>query len=256
MFSHSVMSDSLQSHRLQHARLSCPSLTSRVCSNSCPLIQRCHPTISSSATLFSFSFDLFQHPSLFQWVGSSHQVARYWSFIFSISPSTGYSGLISFRINWFDLLAVQGTLESLLQHHSSEAPILRCSAFLKIQLSHPCMTTGKTIALALQTFVSKVMFLLVNVLSRFVVAFLPRSKRLPISWLPSTFKVILEPKKISLSLFLLFPHLFTMRGWEWHAAIHGVPKSQTQLSNWTELNWWVSVLQKNRTHRMGGWMSR
>ena len=101
---------------------------------------------------------------------------KYWSFSFSISLSSEYSGLISFRIDWFDLLAVQGTLKSLLQHHSSKAPILWCSAFLIVQLSHPYMTTGKTIALTRQTFVSKVMSLLFNMLPRFFLAFLPRSK--------------------------------------------------------------------------------
>ena len=103
---------------------------------------------------------------------------KYWSFSFSINPSKECSGLISFRIDWFDLLAVQGTLKSLLQHHSSKASILQCSVFFMVQLSHPCMTTGKTIALTRQTFVGKVMSLLFNMLSRFVIAFLPRSKTL------------------------------------------------------------------------------
>ena len=108
---------------------------------------------------------------------------KYWSFSFNISPSNEYSGLISFRIDWFDLLDVQGTLKSLLQHHSSKASILLCSAFFIIQLSHPHMTTGKTIALTRQTFVGKMMFLLFNMLFRFVLAFLARSKCLLISWL-------------------------------------------------------------------------
>ena len=103
---------------------------------------------------------------------------KYWSFSFNISPSNEYSGLISFKIDWFDLLAVQGTLKSLLQHHSSKASILQCSAFFVVQLSHPYMTTGKTIALTRQTFVGKVMSLLFNMLSRLVIAFLPRSKHL------------------------------------------------------------------------------
>ena len=103
---------------------------------------------------------------------------KYWSFSFSINPSKECSGLISFRIDWFDLLAVQGTLKSLLQHHSSKASILQCSVFFMVQLSHPCMTTGKTIALTRQTFVGKVMSLLFNMVSRFVTAFLPRSKTL------------------------------------------------------------------------------
>ena len=121
---------------------------------------------------------------------------KYWSFSFNISPSKEHPGLISFRMDWLDLLAVQGTLKSLLLHHSSKASILQCSAFLTVQLSHPCMTTGKTIALTRRTFVGKVMSLLLNVLSRLVITFLPRSKRLLISWLQSPSVVILEPRKI------------------------------------------------------------
>ena len=118
---------------------------------------------------------------------------KYWNFSFNMSPSNEYSGLISRRIDWFDLLAVQGTLRSLLQHHSSKASILQYSAFLIVQLSHPYMTTGKTIALTRRTFLSKVMCLLFNVLSRLIIAFLPRSKCLLTSWLQSPFAVILEP---------------------------------------------------------------
>ena len=133
--------------------------------HSCPLSQwiylnnhliLCHP-------LSPFALNLSQHQGLFQWAGSLHQVAKYWSFSFSISPSSEYSGLI-----WFDFRAVQGTLKSLLQHHSSKASILQCSAFFMVQLSHPYMTTRKTIALTRQTFVGKVMSLLFNMLSRFV----------------------------------------------------------------------------------------
>ena len=121
---------------------------------------------------------------------------KYWVFSFSISPSNEFSGLISFRIDWFDLLVVQGTLKTLLQYHSSKASILQCSACFISQLSHPYMTIGKTIALTRQTFVGKVMFLLFNMLSRLVIAFLPRSKHLLISWLQSSSTVILEPPKI------------------------------------------------------------
>ena len=121
---------------------------------------------------------------------------KYWSFNFSITPSKEIPGLISFRMDWLDLLAVQGTLKSLLQHHSSKASILRCSDFFTIQLSHPYMTTGKTIALTRRTFVGKVMSLLLNMLYRLVITFLPRSKRLLISWLQSPSAVILEPTKI------------------------------------------------------------
>ena len=120
---------------------------------------------------------------------------KYWSFSFNISPSIEHPGLISFRRDWLDLLAVQGTLKSLLQHHSSKASILRHSAFFTVQLSHPYMTTGKTIALTRRTFVGKVMSLLLNMLSRLVITFLPRSKRLLISWLQLPSAVILEPLK-------------------------------------------------------------
>ena len=120
---------------------------------------------------------------------------KYWNFNFSISPSNEHPGLISFRMDWLDLLAVQGTLKSLLQHHSSKAPILWCSVFFIVQLSHPYMTTGKTIALTRWTFVGKVMSLLFNMLSRLVITFLPRNKCLLISWLQSPSAVILEPPK-------------------------------------------------------------
>ena len=121
---------------------------------------------------------------------------KYWSFSFNISPSNEHPGLISFRMDWLDLLAVQGTLKSLIQHHSSKASILWYSAFFTVQLSHPYMTTGKTIALTRWAFVGKVMPLLFNMLSRWVITFLPRSKCLLISWLQSPSAVILEPRKI------------------------------------------------------------
>ena len=120
---------------------------------------------------------------------------KYWTFSVNISPSNEHSGLISFRMDWLDLLAVQGTLKSLLQYHSSKALILRCSAFFIVQLSHPYMTTGKIVALTIQTFVDKVMSLLFNMLSRLVITFLPRSKSLLISWLHSPSAMILEAKK-------------------------------------------------------------
>ena len=133
---------------------------------------------------------------------------KYWSFNFSISPSSKYLGLISFRVDWFDLLAVQGTLKSLLQHHSSKASILQPSAFFMVQLSHPYMTTGKAIALAIQAFVGKVMSLLFHMLSRLVIAFLPRSKCLLISWLQLPSAVILDPKKIkSVTVSIVFPSI-------------------------------------------------
>ena len=132
---------------------------------------------------------------------------KYWSFSFSISPSSEYSGSISFRIDWFDLLIVQGTLKILLQYHTSKASVLQHSAFVIVQLSHPYMTTGKTIGLTRRTFVGKVMSLLFNTLSRFAIAFHPRSKHLLISWLKSS-TMILEPKKIkSVTVFILSPSI-------------------------------------------------
>ena len=149
----------------------------------------CHPLLLPPSIFPSFTVFPIELALYFRW-------PKYWSFSFSMSLSNEYSGLISFRIDWFDLLAVQGTLKNLLQHHSSKASILWCSAFFIVQLSYPYMTTGKTIALIRQTFVGKVMSLLFNMLSRLVIAFLPRSKGLLISWLQSPSAVILEPKKI------------------------------------------------------------
>ena len=173
------MSDSLQPHGLQHSRLPCPSLSPGVCSNSCPFNQWCHPTISSSVTLFSSD-----PPLHIMWL-------KYWSFSFSISPSNEYSGLISFRIDWFDLLAVQGTLRSLLQHHNLKPSVLWPSLCLfnapTLTAIHDCYKN--------HSFVVKVMSLLFNILSMFVIAFLPRSKRLLISWLQSPSTVIFEPPK-------------------------------------------------------------
>ena len=136
---------------------------------------------------------------------------KYWSFSFTINLSNEYSGLIFFRIDWFDLLAVQGAFKSLLQHYNSKSSVLQCSAFFMVQFSNPYMTTGKTIALMIWTFAGKVMSLLFNMLSRFVMAFLARSKCLLISWLQSLSAVILEPKILIKSLFPLFPHLFAIK---------------------------------------------
>ena len=151
-FSHSVVCDSLWLHGLQHARRPCPSPTPRACSNSGPLSGWCHPTISSSVIPFSCC-SIF--PSIRVFSSESALCIRwpnYWSFSFSVSPSTEHSGLISFRMDWLDLLAVQGNLKSLLQHHSSKASILWCSASLMVQLSHPRMTTGKTTAFKKTTY--------------------------------------------------------------------------------------------------------
>ena len=187
----------LRTHELQHARPPCPSPTPGVHSDSCPSTQWCHPAISSSVVPFSScpqippSIRVFSNESTLRM-----RWPKYWSFSFSIIPYKEFPGLISFRMDWFDLLADQGTLKSLLQHHTLKASILPCSAFFIVQVSHPSMTTGKTIALTRWTFVRKVMSLFLNVLSRLVITFLPRSKHLLISWLQSPSAVILEPQKI------------------------------------------------------------
>ena len=164
-------------------------------------IQPSHPLLSPSPPALIFpSIRVFSSESvlLIRW-------PKYWSFSFSISSSNEYSLLISFRIDWFYLLAVQGTLKSLLQHHSLKASVLQCSTFFMVQLSHAYMATGETIALTILTFAGKVMSLLFNMLSRMVIVFLPRSKHLLISWLQSPSAVILEPKKIVSHCFHCFP---------------------------------------------------
>ena len=142
------------------------------------------------------AFNVSQHRGLFQWISSLHQVAKVLEFQLQHQSFNEYSGLVSFRMDWLDLLAIHETLNSLLQHHSSKASVLQCSAFFIVQLSHLYMTTGKTIALTRWTFVGKVMSLLFNILSRLVIAFLPRRKHLLISWLQSPSAMILVPKKI------------------------------------------------------------
>ena len=189
------MSDSLRPHELQHSRLPCPSPTLRLTQTHVywvsDALQPSHPL-----------FPLLLPPSIFPsiTVFSNESVLcirwpKYWSFSFSISRSNERSRLISFRMEWLGLLAVQGTLKSLLQHHSSKASILQHSTFFIVQLSHPYMTTGENISLTIQTFVGKVMSLLFNMLSRLVIAYLPRSKPLLFSWLQSPSAVILEPPK-------------------------------------------------------------
>ena len=172
-------------------------------------IQPSHSLLSPSPAL-----NLSQHQGLSEWAKVLEfklhiRWPKYWSLSFSISPSNQYSGLISFRMDWLDLLAVQGTLKSLFQHHSSKASVFQCSAFFIVQHSHPYMTTGKTIALTRWTFVSKVMSLLFNMLSRLVIVFHPRNKRLLISWLQSPSVLILEPKKIkSVTVSIVSPSIF------------------------------------------------
>ena len=205
-FSHSVVSNSLRPHGLQHTRPPCPSPTPGAYLNSCPSHWWCHPTIPSSVIPFSHfqSFPASGSFPISQFFASGCQ---------SIGVSASTSGLMSFRMDWLDLLALQGTLKSLLQHHSSKASILQCSVFFIVQHSHPYMTKRKTIALSRRTFVGKVMSLLFNRLSRLVIAFLPRSKCLLISWLQSPSAVIFGVQKNSFSLFPSFPHLFAMKSW-------------------------------------------
>ena len=173
-------------------------------------IQLSHPLSSPSPPAFNLS----QHQGLFQWVSSLHQVAKILEFQLQHQAFQWIFRTDIFRMDRLDLLAVQGTLKSLLQHHSSKTSILRCSAFFMVLLSHPYMTTEKTIALTRRTSVGKVMFLFFNILSRFVIAFLPRHKCLLISWLQSPSAVILEPKNIKSVTFPLFPHLFAMKWWD------------------------------------------
>ena len=195
-FSCSVTSDSLQPHGLQHARPPCPLPTSRVYSNSCPLsvmpsnhLILCHPLLLLPSIFPSIRVFSNESALRIRW-------PKYWSFSFNISPSKEHSGLTSFRMNWLDVLAVQGTLKSLLQHYRSKASVLRHSAFFIVHLSRSYIT-GKTIALTRQTFVGKVISLLCSMLSRLVITFLPRSKCLLISWLQSPSTVILEPSKMN-----------------------------------------------------------
>ena len=211
------------SHSLSHVRLfvtpwtaACQTFLSITNSRSSPKLISIESVMPSSHLILCHPLLLLPSipPSIRVFSNESTLCMRspkYWSFSFNISPSNEHPGLISFRMDWFDLLAVQGTLRSLLQHHSSKASILWCSAFFTVQLSHPYMTTGKTIAFIRRTFVGKIMSLLLNMLSRLVITFLPRSKCLLISWLQSPSAVTLEPKKKSLTLFPLFPHLFPMK---------------------------------------------
>ena len=202
------MSSSLQPHEPQHARLPCPSPTPGVHPNPCPSSQWCHPTISFSIVPLS-SCPPFPASGSFQWVSSCIRWPKYCRFSFNISPSNEHPGLISFRMDWLELLAVQGTLKSLLQHHSSKASILRHSAFFIVQLSDPYMNTGKTIALMRRIFVGKVMSLLFNMLSRLVITSHPKSKHLLISWLKSPSALTLEPRKIkSATVFTVSPSIF------------------------------------------------
>ena len=210
MFSCSVMFNSLRPHGPQHTKLLCPPLSPGVCSTSIESVMPSNHLILCCPLLFLLSM----FPSIT--VPPSESALRirrpkYWSCSFRFSPSSEHSGLISFRVDWFDILAVQGTLKSLLQHYCSKASILWCLAFFMVKLSHPFMTTGKTTALTIRTFVGKVMSLLFNVLSSFVITFLPRSKCLLIPWLQSPSAVILRPKKIKSVTASTFPPSFAMK---------------------------------------------
>ena len=199
------MSDSLRPHEPQHARPPCSSPTP-----SLPQLMSIYSVMSSNHLILCCPLLLL--PSIFPSIRvfSNESALRirwpkYGNLSFNISPSNEHPGLISFRMDWLDLLAFQGTLKSHLQHHSSKASILRCSAFFIVQLSHPYMTPGKTIALTRWTFVDKVMSLLFNMLSRLVITFLSRSKCLLISWLQSPSAVILGPRKIKSATVSSFP---------------------------------------------------
>ena len=213
------MSNLLRSHGLQHAKLSCPSPSPGVCSYSRPLRQWCHLTISSSVAPFS-SYLLLLLCSIRVFSNESTLCMRwpkYWSFSFTICLSNEYSGLISFRIDWFDLLAIQGILRSLLQYCNLKALILWCSAFLMVQLSHLYMTTGKTIALTIQTLVVKVISLLFNMLPRFVIAFLPKSKHLLPLWMQSESWYMPNPFPMRGPLLVLVspPEMLLHQVWVW-----------------------------------------
>ena len=208
LFSHSVMSNSVTpwnaarqaplSFTISQSLLKLMSIESVIPSNHLLL---CSPLLLLPSIFPSIKVFYNESALCIRW-------PKYWSFSFSISPSNEYSGLISFRIDLFDLVTVQGTLKSLLQCHSLKASFLQCSAFFMVQLSPPYTTTGKTIAWTIWTFVGKVLF---NIPSRFVIAFLPRSKHLLISWLQSPSAVILEPKKIMSITVLLYLHLFAIK---------------------------------------------
>ena len=203
LFSYPVVPTSLWPHGLQHGRPACPSPIPRACRSSCSLHWWCRPAISSSHVLFSFCPWSFPAAELFQWVIYLHQMTKIlklqpqhqaFQWIFRVDFSE-YSGLISLKTDWFHLLAVQGTIRSLLKQRSSKASIIPHTAFFMVQFSQPYVTTGKTIALTIRTFVGRViMFLLFNTLSRFAICFLPRSNHL-IPWLQSPSIVISEPKK-------------------------------------------------------------
>ena len=214
-FSHSVMSNFLQPHGLQHARIPCPSPTPGVYPNSCSLSQWCHPTFSFSVIPFSSclqSFPAWGSFQMSQFFTSGDQSIGVLASV-SVLPLNIQDCITLGRTGWISF-AAQGTLKSLLQQHSSKASILLGSAFFIVLLSYPYMTTGKTVALTRWAFVGKVISLLFKMLSWLVITFLPRSRGLLISWLQSLSAFILEPPKNKVSLFPLFPHLLPMKWWD------------------------------------------
>ena len=255
-FSRSVVSDSLWPHELQHSRPPSLSIT-----NSQSLLKLmsiksvmpsshlilCHPLLLLPPIPPSIRVFLDESTLHMKW-------PKYWGFSFSISPSNEHKRLISFRMNWLDLRVVQGTLKSLLQHHSSKASILRCSAFFTVQLSHPYMTTGKAIALTRWIFVGKKMSLLFNMLSSLVITFLPRSKHLLISWLQSSSAVILETKKIkSDTVSTVSPSIsHEVMGSDamilvfWMLSFKSTFSLSSFTFNWSPLGWtsWISLKSK------------
>ena len=212
LFSHPVVSNTLQLHG-QHARPPYPSSSPKCCPRSCPLHQWYQPTISATNALF-FSPQSFPASGSFPKCWLFIRWPKYWSFSFSISLSNEYSGLISIKIDWFNLLTVQGALKSLQQHHSLKASIFWHSAFFTVQLLQPYVTTGKTIGLTILTFISRVTSLLFNTLSRFVIAFLPRCNHLLISWLQSPCTVSLRRGNLS-----LLPHFILLFAVKWWAQM-------------------------------------
>ena len=205
--------DSLWPHGLHHTRLPIlhylPEFAQLMSIELMPAnhLILCHPLLLSPSVFPSIRVFSNESALHLRW-------PKYWSFNFSISPSNEYLVMISFRIDWFDLLAVQETLKSLLQHHDSKASVLWHSVFFMVQLSHPFLTMKKTIALTIWTFVGKVLSLLFNTLSRFVISFLPKINHILISWLKSPSTVILEPKKLKSVTASTFPHLFAMKWWD------------------------------------------
>ena len=208
LFSCPIISNTSRPHGLQHTRPPSPSPSFKFAHLHVHCMGDAMPSSHPLTPPSPSALNLSQHQGLFQWVSCSIRWPKYWSFSFSISPFNEYSGLISLKIDWFDILAVQGTLRSLLQHRSSRASVLQRSASFTVQPSQLYVTPGKTAALTIRNFVVRVISLLFNTLPRFATAFLPRSKHLPILWLQSPSAVILEPKRRKSVTPSTFPPLY------------------------------------------------